>query len=188
MDIVFVRHGRTKCNTDGVFAGKTDSYLSDEGIREIEILKESLKEEKFDKVYVSPLKRAVQTAEILGFKGETDEKISEVDFGLFEGLTYKNAEKKYPEDCRRLESDYINFRFPGGESLTELYNRTCEFIESIPKNYKRVLVITHEGVIKCALCSIFKRPDYFFNFKSEHGKYSIITIQDGFGYIKAINR
>lgn len=188
MDIVFVRHGRTKCNIKGIYAGKMDLPLSEKGIYEIEKLKETFKGENFDKVYVSPLKRALETAEILGYKGEKDERIREVDFGLFEGLTYKEIEKKYPEDCRSWNDDYLNFRFPEGESLLEVYNRTCEFIMDIPETCNKVLVVTHEGVIKCALSSIFERIDYFYRFTSEHGRYSIITIEDGFKYIKAINR
>lgn len=188
MDIVFVRHGRTECNIKGIYAGKMDSSLSKEGVDEIEKLKERLKGESFDKVYVSPLKRTLKTAEILGFNGETDKRISEVNFGSFEGLTYRGIEEKYPEECKRWVNDYLNFRFPEGENILDVYNRTCKFIEDIPKEYKKVLVVTHGGIIKCALCSIFDRIDYFFKFTSEHGRYSVITIENDFKYIKAINR
>ncbi|HBM74815.1 MAG TPA: alpha-ribazole phosphatase [Clostridiaceae bacterium] len=188
VDIVMVRHGMTECNIKGIYAGKTDFPLSSEGIGEIYALKEKLKDEDFDKVYVSPLKRALQTAQILGFKGEVDERISEVDFGLFEGLTYKEIEKKYPKDCGKWKNDCIDFKFPEGESLSDVYKRTCEFIDDIPKAYKKVLVITHGGVIKCALCSIFDRIDYFFNFASEYGKCTVINIEGGFKYIKSINK
>jgi alpha-ribazole phosphatase len=188
MDIYLIRHGRTNCNLNNIYAGETDSSLSDEGIKQINLLKEKLKNENFDIVYVSPMKRTLETAKILGFKGVIDERIREVNFGLFEGLTFKEIEKKYPKDCKKWEDNYIDFRFPEGEGLTDVYKRTSEFIDDIPQKYNKVLVITHGGIIKCALCNVFGRADYFYKFTSENGSCSIISIENGFKYIKAVNR
>lgn len=187
MDIVFVRHGRTRINQEGRYGGFLDTEISKEGIEEIKGLGKYLSGIEFDLVYASPLKRAVMSAEILRDRWIVDDSLREMNFGIFEGLSHGEAALRYSNEMDMWGKDYINYRLPQGESLKDVYDRTVSFIGSIERNAKRVLVVTHGGIIGCALSSIFKGPEDFFRFRINHGTATIISINEGFGYIKGIN-
>ena len=90
MEILLTRHGQTEWNLLKKVQGKADIELNDKGIQQAEITRDSLKEERIDLILCSPLKRARQTAEIIN-KGRNirmiiDERVSERDFGEFEGM------------------------------------------------------------------------------------------------------
>ena len=63
--IYIVRHGQTDWNLEGRYAGRIDISLNDKGIEQANIIKEELKDVKFDKVFSSPLIRAYETAQII---------------------------------------------------------------------------------------------------------------------------
>ena len=126
--IYIVRHGQTDWNVEGRYAGRVDVKLNSKGIEQAKITAEKLSGIKFDKVFSSPLKRAIQTAEIIcNGRINTDERIIERCNGELEG-------KLKTEIIEKIE---IN-----------------EFLDDITKKYvgKNVLIVTHAGVgiyIKC---------------------------------------
>lgn len=187
MDIVFVRHGRTRINQEGRYGGFLDTEISKEGIDEIKWLRKYLSGIEFDFVYASPLKRAAMSVEILYDRWIIDDRLREMNFGIFEGLSHSEAAIRYPNEMELWGKDYVNYRLTKGESLKDVYDRTVSFIGSIERNAKKVLVVTHGGIIGCALSSIFKGPEDFFRFRINHGTSAIISLNEGFGYIKGIN-
>lgn len=86
--ISILRHGRTEANEKGIYIGKTDLPLSEAGKAQLKELYETHEYPKVQKVYTSPLERAVQSAEILFPDRELTEvdDLREMDFGIFEGL------------------------------------------------------------------------------------------------------
>ena len=187
MNIVFVRHGRTELNDKHVYAGTIDSEISQNGIEEIKSIKKPLQKIKFYEVYSSPLKRAVQTAKLLAENYKIDTRLSEMNFGIFEGLSYSEIESKYVDESKAWAEDVLNYSIPKGESLIKVFNRTKAFIEEVSSKNDNILVITHGGVIRSALSLVFKQYDYFYKFKVMHGAASVISIEDGYMYIKAVN-
>jgi len=187
MDIVFIRHGRTEINEKGKYGGFTDTPLSSVGKKEADAAAKLIKGRVFNSVYLSPLKRAYQTGEILGFHGKHDDRLREMNFGIFEGLNYEDILKRYPKEAQEWTRDYINYRIPRGESLMDAYERVSDFLRDISKDSGTILVVTHEGVIKCALCSIFGNPEYFYRFKAAHCRFTQISIEEGYKYIKSLN-
>lgn len=187
MEIVFLRHGKTELNKKSCYLGSTDDGLSEEGMEEIRAIKDKLKVFDFDKVYTSPLKRAVQSCEILYKNYVIDNRVREINFGLFDGLTNLEVQNRYPREYSNWIEDYINYKIPNGESLKELFDRTEEFINDISSKYKRVLVVTHGGVIRCALSLAFDSRDFFYKFQVDHGSVNILSIEEGFKYIKGLN-
>lgn len=186
MDIVFVRHGRTELNELGCFIGNIDCHISEEGLRQAEKLKDFLGEFAFDGVYVSPLKRAIQTADILSKEYILDGRLREMNFGVFEGLKYEEIEQKYPQYLRLWNADYENYRIPEGESLQDLFDRVEDFINDVKGKHERVLVVTHGGVIRCALSLIFSSREFFYKFKIDPGSVSIVEYDGDYGFIKGI--
>ena len=146
--IYIVRHGQTDWNVEGRYAGRVDVKLNSKGIEQAKITAEKLSGIKFDKVFSSPLKRAIQTAEIIcNGKINTDERIIERCNGELEG-------KLKTEIIEKIDfNDPDNIKY-GIEPITDFRNRINEFLDDITKKYvgKNVLVVTHAGVgiyIKC---------------------------------------
>lgn len=187
MDIILIRHGETEDNVLKNFSTK-DTPLTDRGREQIKKVRPLVETLSFDKVYVSPLKRAMETMEILGLEGDVEKRIQEVGFGLFEGKTYETMKKEFPEEIKMWDEDYINYPTPKGESIKLAYERVTSFLGEIIKKDEDVLLVCHDGVIRIALSWIFDNVEYFFKFRSENGSVNIITVnEDGFKYINKMN-
>ena len=103
----------------------------------------------FDRVYVSPLRRALQTAELLGLAGWTLEpRITERGLGVFSGLTAAECETRHAqafEDFGRLHAEPA---IPGGESRGAHLARVTSWLEELAgERADNVLAVTHGGVI-----------------------------------------
>ncbi len=187
MDIILIRHGQTENNVEGIFSTKS-TRLTEKGREQIKKVKTYLGTLSFDKVYVSPLYRAIETMEILELDGEKEERIKEVDFGLFEGNTYEVIKEKFPEEAKQWNEDYINYVTPKGESIKLAYERVTSFLEELSKKDKNVVLVCHDGVIRIALSWVFDNVNYFFKFKVENGSINIISVDEyGFKYINKTN-
>ena len=89
MDILLTRHGQTEWNVLKKVQGKANIALNETGENQALITAQNLIDEEIDLIISSPLKRALQTAEIINKTKNIpliiDERISERDFGEFEG-------------------------------------------------------------------------------------------------------
>ena len=152
--IYIVRHGQTDWNKIGRIQGHTDIELNKLGKEQALIVKEKLKDIKFDKVFSSPLKRAFKTAQLI-FNGEivADDRLKERFNGELEGKT-KNEIKVFPDFNDPDETSF------GIESLNDFKNRVRSFIEEILAEYKNknILVVTHGGVCIYARCYFEGEP------------------------------
>lgn len=187
MDLIFVRHGKTELNASGCYVGSTDCDMIEEGYRQAEKVKDALGDASFDGIYVSPLKRAIRTAQTLCRDYEVDCRLREMDFGIFEGLRYMEIAEKYPELVKEWNADYRKYKIPGGESLDDVFDRVEDFINNVKGNHERVLVVTHGGVIRCALSLMLSGREHFYRFRVDHGSISIASFDGDYSYIKAVN-
>jgi len=181
-----VRHGETEDNICKIYS-RDNTILSKKGIEEIKISKKILEEYTFDKVYYSPLTRTEETLKYLELDGTPEERIEEWDFGIFSGLNYREIEDKYPIEYKEWTDNPIDFIIREGESLEVVYKRVVEFLEELVENEEDVLLVTHGGVIGLAFCWVFDNIDYFFKFKIDNGSINIISIEDGYKFIKKSN-
>ncbi len=153
--IYFVRHGQTEWNRLGRMQGHIDIELNEEGKKQAQIVKEKLSGVKFDKVFSSPLKRAVETAQIIsGQDIVIDDRLIERFNGELEGKLKEEIEV-YPDF-----NDPNDTRF-GIESLDSFRGRINNFLDEITKNYKNknILVATHAGVCLYVRCYFEGEPD-----------------------------
>ncbi|WDC85622.1 histidine phosphatase family protein [Caloramator sp. mosi_1] len=74
---------------------------------------------KFNRIISSPLKRCKQTAAYFG-EFQIDDRLIELNFGIFEGKSYLEIEKEFKEEYNTWCEDYKNYRIPKGESLMDL--------------------------------------------------------------------
>ena len=190
MNIYLVRHGTTKSNEEKRYYGAYDSELSIRGMEEAKILREKLKEIKFDRIYVSSKKRSSEAAKIIfgaDVKYEVDARLDERNFGIFENKTYDEICKEYSEEVRAWEEDWKNYKIPMGESAMESYLRAEDVLKDIEsKKFENILLITHGGFIRNSYCYILNGLDNFWKFSSKNGDISIVKYEYGHWYIDSI--
>lgn len=172
-ELWLIRHGRSVWNELGRYQGQTDIELSDEGHQQAERLAERLTGETFSALYSSDLKRALHTAEIVASRLKPTLSVQplstlrEIKAGTLTGLTNDEIRQQFPEYVQQLNTDAWHTQRPEGESMEQLYRRIGPALQQIcqqqhaqpsephephepPKKHsrKRVLVVTHGGVIR----------------------------------------
>lgn len=152
MEILITRHGQTDWNLQRKLQGRADIELNHTGIEQAKIAKEELVNEKIDLIICSPLKRARQTADIIN-EGRNipiiiDERISERDFGEFEGMSTMDF------DFNAFWSYKQNNKYNKAENIRMFFKRVYDFLDDIKEKYKgkKILIVSHGGIsipIKC---------------------------------------
>lgn len=124
-EIVLARHGATEYNESGQFLSRTDVPLSRLGRVQAERLKTALQAFGFERCFDSPMRRALETAEIAapGIPCEVDAALREVDFGAWEGKTLDWLETNDPQGLAARRRDPVRFRPPEGESFGDVADR-----------------------------------------------------------------
>ena len=165
MKLIFIRHGQTDWNVQGKIQGSYDSELNDTGIKQAMNLSEKLLNlnYKFSKIYSSPQKRALKTAEILSKSSNVDyisvKDLQEMNMGKWEGLSWKEVEENYPNEYKEW---YLNRRYtktPEGESYQDMLERVLKAIHKIiNENNEDVVIVSHSAVIMCLQCYVTNTP------------------------------
>ena len=157
--LVLVRHGETDWNRERRFQGHADVPLNDEGRRQALELADRLAGETYAAAYSSPLKRAIETAQILAsrlhFEIEPRGGLMEVDVGSWSGLTTAEVESRFPEGFRRWADDSSG-GWTDGETYDELGRRVVADLFTIAARHpdEQVLAVTHGGAIRAVLAAI----------------------------------
>ena len=177
-------------NVEGIFFGKLDPGLNEMGRVQCKKACDILKKHGYDAIYSSDLVRASETAELVNYLKlpiKFDKRLQEIDFGIFEGLSYKEIKEKYPVECEKSKNEWKTFDFVTGESLERLQSRAIEFVESLDKT-KNNLVVTHWGVINCILSWYFSdKLESYWKYSVENGGICIIEFADDFPILKGLN-
>lgn len=150
------RHGITKGNINAQYIGHTDYPLTMGGIEDLKKIKAEHHYPAVDAVFVSPLKRAVQSADIMFEKNNkiVIDDFIEYNFGEFEECTAEDL--KDNEDFKCWLHGDIQARPPHGESNAEFIHRVCEAFEKvvdgcIKTGTEKFAIVTHAGVIMTIL-------------------------------------
>lgn len=163
LKLTMIRHGKTYGNTLGRYIGITDEPLLEEE-------KEDLKQyafEEMDAVYSSPLKRCLETAELL-FPGKERKMLPELrecDFGEFENKNYQELSGN--PDYQAWVDSGGQLAFPGGEDRGKFQERCIRGIERIIRDaaeqeWEQVALVVHGGTIMAILDRYgIPRADYF---------------------------
>lgn len=157
MKVYFIRHGQTDWNAAHRIQGSVAEIdLNADGVRQAEVAAEGLAAAgiSFDRVYSSPYRRAMHTAEVVcarvGGTPVPDCRIREMDFGEYEGTPY--LEGGYCDDNIRAAFENPPAYVPrGGETFEQVFARVCDFLEGELKPLEgkcgNVLVVAHGGVL-----------------------------------------
>lgn len=187
MKFYLIRHGESEDNLKKI-TSRVDTKLSANGKAQVKTLRDEYKDISDKKVIVSNLLRAQETADLLGVNAyEIDERVREIDLGEFQGHSFDELEILYPEETKKRFEEPFTFKFPGGESFTDLRKRAEEFYEEKSKLDEDIVVISHEGFIKTILSIVIGKKEAYYNFKIENARICEIEIIDGFPIINKLN-
>lgn len=155
--ICLVRHGETDWNAERRLQGHIDVPLNTTGLAQARATAANLAGQHFTAVYTSDLQRARQTAaeaaQALALEPRPEPRLRERHYGEFQGLTYGEAQTRYPEDYRRFHERDPEFAFGNdGESLEEFAARIRATLEALAARHagEQILVVTHGGVLDIA--------------------------------------
>ena len=145
MKLYVVRHGETYANAEKIYNGIVDDNLNENGINQAKRLIYDVKKLDIDLIICSPMKRTVQTCEIINANNIDvvyDERIIERNPGILSG-------KKLTEyDREEFWNYYSKDNVPGLETVKDIFERISNFLEDIKIKYKNknILLVTHSGV------------------------------------------
>ncbi len=161
--ITFLRHAQTDANKDGNFCGSLDLPLNETGKRQAAQAAALLGNTKFDVVLYGRGRRVCETAEAVVAKLRQKpaailqaEEIREMDFGIFEGLHYREIAKRYPEEWQKYMDDWQIYVFPQGDGVAAYYNTCSRWVDGLIDKYggKSILVVGHKGFILNCLSAL----------------------------------
>lgn len=170
MDLRLARHGETEWNVRKWIQGGTDTPLNENGILQARQLADRLLAEGFRpaRIYTSPMRRALDTALIVSDILEAEcvprPGLEEINFGLWEGLTWDQVQERYPDEFRLWYENRRYQRTPQGESYQDLLDRMLPVLSDIvqreggPDASCQVLVVAHSASVMSLLSWVYDTP------------------------------
>jgi broad specificity phosphatase PhoE len=149
--IVLVRHGETDGESSIRFHGANDVGLAESGRAHMRAVARFLSRERFDVVAASPLRRAWQSAWIVGRGAPVrfEPGFREVDFGRWEGLTRDEIARTDPVLYEDWQNGSEEFVFPGGEARADFRTRVLAGLDRLlASDARSALVVGHKGTIR----------------------------------------
>lgn len=165
---LLARHGATEDSLRKVFSGSggANPELAPVGIEQARALAQEMRHrDPIDVIIASPMRRTIQTAEIvadlLGLSIDIDEGFIECDFGEWDGHTFAEVQTTWPRelDAWLASTDVAP---PGGESFAQVRARVDEARHRLLEAHaaKRVLVVSHVSPIKMMVSAAIDAPPH----------------------------
>jgi len=158
-----IRHSTTLWNKEKRIQGQQDSPLSDRGRAMAIAWGKQLKEMDWQRIYSSDLGRAAETAALINGTLELpvlyDARLREQDWGSWTGKTLSELKKNQARELREQEQMGWLFRPPQGESRRTVLTRGLNALADASARWpgEKILVVCHEGMIKCLLYHLLNR-------------------------------
>ena len=195
--LYLVRHGRTEWNELGKYQGQSDIALSPIGEEQAKRLAEHFPAKKLDAVYASDLKRAYSTAEGVakryGLVPQKETSFRELDFGDWEGSTYKEIMDGWPKEGANFFGAPEKLKIPNGESFTMLQERAMARLNEIitmsdVMGHDSIAIFAHGAIIKTMLATLMHIPlHYLWAIQQGNTAVNVINFDAGYVGIELIN-
>lgn len=148
--IVFIRHGPTDWNAQGLIQGQTDVPLSPAGRAEVSRWRVPPDFLGYD-WYASPLARAVETARLLGIAAPALEpRLMEAHWGEWEGLSLADLRAELGDTLAANERRGLDLTPPGGESPRMVRARLAAWLAEMAPRRRPLVAVCHAGVLRAA--------------------------------------
>lgn len=185
---ILIRHGRTAQHREKIFMGQYDPPLDDIGIEQAIKASVQLKAHSpdIDKIYTSDLRRATQTAELIGQRlGILNLKyqlgLREMSLGEWDGRYISDIRQSYPEEYEKRGKNLLTYKTGGdGENFYDLQYRVLDCMTEILRHDKNsdIVIVTHSGVIRVL----------YGNLKGQDIKWAIDNINPSNGSVTVIEK
>jgi len=159
--IIFLRHGQAKNNTERILAGRTEGVpLTDVGIKQSEYTAKLLEHMKISAIYSSPIERAKHTAEIVAKHNSLDvtidDRLNELDMGKFTGMPYDEIFNSHGNVFMKFYNNELEIAHNGVETFLEVKKRILGIVDHVIKKHpdENILLVTHMDPIKAMLSTI----------------------------------
>jgi len=191
--LLLVRHGLTQWNEEKRYLGNTDIPLNKIGKQQAIALAHALREEHFEQIYSSTLQRALDTAAVIKANRKisliTDPRLREINFGVFEGLTFSEAKTQYPT---MLSAWLDNYDQPPdeGELFSSLTERVCSFLGDLKmiEAPQTKLIVSHGGCLREIIRLLLGQPrERHWSFQFDLASISEVHVYDNYSTILRIN-
>lgn len=180
MKITLIRHGLTEGNVKRLYYGSTDLPLLPESIQLLKEYAALGAYPKAERYYTSGMLRAEQTFEAI--YGPIPHGIlrdmREIDFGSFEMRSYEDL-KEDPAFIEWITGDFESNKCSSGESGVSVAERACRALDSVAKEGRDAVIITHGGVIGGVLMRLFPDELGRFKYTPEPGSGYTIEYENG---------
>lgn len=151
--LFLVRHGQSEGNAALRFGGHSETPLSDLGFKQAQITARALAARKISVIYSSDLPRTMQTAqalaELTGLEIHSTPAFRERNVGVLAGLTFAEAEEKFPREYAALIHREFDFVMTSGESYRQMLRRATQELDDVLERYagERIAIFSHTGTI-----------------------------------------
>lgn len=186
--LILIRHGETEWNAAGRFQGWADIPLSGLGLAQARALGRRFArgELQADLVVASPLQRAIQTAqpvaEAVGAPFFVDERFKEINYGKWDGLTFRELKTTYGEEFLAFIREPHKNPFPGDGCLQNVLDRVTEGLADLlcPENAgKNLVVVSHAGIVRLSIFSLLGwNPGLFNSLGLDNTGVSVVELWD----------
>jgi broad specificity phosphatase PhoE len=183
--LILARHGETMWNVEKIYRGRADVNLDEVGIKQAELLGKYLSNWKLEAIYSSPLKRALDTANIVARYQKIGVHVAEgfidFDYGEWQSLPEEEAKRLYPTLHNEWHNNPHKVKMPGGESLEDVRKRAVAIVNDVlPKYQGSILLVSHRVVNKVLICSLLGLDNsHFWNINLDVGGITIFNYVDG---------
>jgi alpha-ribazole phosphatase len=193
--LYLIRHGQVAGHEERRYNGHADVGLTDLGVEQYHILKERLADSHISSCYSSNLTRCRIGAGIIceqfGIEPVHRVELREVNIGVWEGMTWQEIQRRWPEDWHARLNDLVNYRVPQGENLVDVEARLMPVVREILERHRgqEILLVGHGGVNRIILLAAIGAPlANMFNIEQSYGCLNIIDYYgDGRATVKLLN-
>ncbi|MCM1578930.1 MAG: bifunctional histidine phosphatase family protein/GNAT family N-acetyltransferase [Ruminococcus sp.] len=165
--IYLIRHGEAMGNVFEFFQGRIDEEISEKGEKQLAALAERFRNIKIDRLYSSPLKRTLATAEAVNKYHSLpiikEDGLIEIDGGVWEGKPWAELPERYPTEYGLWKNRMEDFYIEGGEKMTEVFERMKRTMDKIVRENScpggmTIAVVSHGCALRNYLCYCMGRP------------------------------
>jgi broad specificity phosphatase PhoE len=187
LTVLLTRHGHTTRSEPEQYLGQhVNAPLSERGRHDARALATRLGPVSIDRLITSPLGRSVETAEILAagrsLEIEQDNRLTELDYGAWEGLTIKEIERRFPGEHEQYDANPAIHRVGGGESGLQVAARLATLVDDLlgwwegAGDDRTCVLVGHSSVNRVFLALVLDvpLPDYRRRFRQDWANLTVL--------------
>jgi broad specificity phosphatase PhoE len=192
--LILIRHGQTEWNRYERFRGRADIGLDSTGMEQARAIAQRASSWHPAAIYSSPLRRALETAQPLATRlsmaVEQIPDLTDVDYGLWQGLTVDEARRAFPEAFSQWRDSPRDVCFPQGESMQGVRQRASGAIDRLVSRHPEQSFVVVSHVVVCRLLILHLLgldSSHFWRIRQDNGAINLFEFRDGISVAMSIN-